>query len=81
MALIEPRGSNAGSNIDLFPPSDSPLHVSNFFPTLYQRYEERFVYGAPLLADRSDDRWWCLSPTALMWGRPDNARNTCCVGV
>jgi hypothetical protein len=23
-----------------------------FFQTLYLRYEERFVYGAPLLADR-----------------------------
>jgi hypothetical protein len=52
MALIEPRGSRAGSVIDLFPPTDSPLHLSNFFQTLYQRYEERFVYGAPLLADR-----------------------------
>jgi hypothetical protein len=51
MALIEPRGPNAGTVIDIFPSSDSPLHLSNFFQTLYQRYEERFVYGAPLLAD------------------------------
>jgi len=52
MALIEPRGPEAGSVIEAFPPSDSPLNLSDFFPTLYQRYEERFVYGAPLLADR-----------------------------
>lgn len=52
MALIEPRGPNAGGVIEAFPPLDSPLYLSDFFRTLYQRYEERFVYGAPLLADR-----------------------------
>ncbi len=52
MALIEPQGANAGSVLSIFPPKDCPLHLSDFFSTLYQRYEERFVYGAPLLADR-----------------------------
>jgi len=52
LALVEPRGTNAGGILDIFPPSGSPLHLSTFFKTLYQRYEERFVYGAPLLADR-----------------------------
>jgi hypothetical protein len=28
------------------------LRLKDFFKTLYQRYEERFVYGAPLLAER-----------------------------
>jgi hypothetical protein len=52
MALIEPRAPKAGEVIQSFPPFDSPLHLTDFFPTLYRRYEERFVYGAPLLADR-----------------------------
>lgn len=52
MALVEPRDPNSGSVLSSFPPSDSPLHLDNFFRTLYQRYEERFVYGAPLLKDR-----------------------------
>src|SRR6266536_3630725 len=52
MALIEPQVANAGSVLPIFPPKDCPLHLSDFFSTLYQRYEERFVYGAPLLADR-----------------------------
>lgn len=52
MALVEPRGDSAGSVYPEFPPVDSPLKLSTFFQTLYQRYEERFVYGAPLLADR-----------------------------
>jgi hypothetical protein len=52
IALIEPKGNAAGSVFTGFPPIKSPLHMSLFFQTLYQRYEERFVYGAPLLADR-----------------------------
>lgn len=52
LALIEPKGVTAGSIFPGFPPTDSPLQLSLFFRTLYLRYEERFVYGAPLLADR-----------------------------
>lgn len=52
MALIEPQGAAAGTVLDLFPPSGSPLLLQDFFGTLYQRYEERFVYGAPSLAER-----------------------------
>jgi hypothetical protein len=52
IALIEPKGDEAGYVFPGFPPDDSPLRLEPFFQTLYQRYEERFVYGAPLLADR-----------------------------
>jgi hypothetical protein len=52
IALIEPKGDQAGYVFPGFPPDDSPLRLELFFQTLYQRYEERFVYGAPLLADR-----------------------------
>jgi hypothetical protein len=52
IALIEPKGDQAGHVFPGFPPDDSPLRLEPFFQTLYQRYEERFVYGAPLLADR-----------------------------
>lgn len=52
IALIEPKGDQAGRVFPGFPPDDSPLRLEPFFQTLYRRYEERFVYGAPLLADR-----------------------------
>jgi hypothetical protein len=52
LALIEPKGEQAGAVFPGFPPEDSPLRLERFFQILYQRYEERFVYGAPLLADR-----------------------------
>jgi hypothetical protein len=29
------------------------LHFERFFTSLYQQYEERFVYGAPSLANRT----------------------------
>src|SRR5689334_18307893 len=38
MALIEPRGPNAGNVFGGFPHAESPLHLSRFFQTLYQRY-------------------------------------------
>ena len=53
IALVEPRGREAGNVFPDFPPADSPLHHGKFFEAFYQRYEERFVNGAPLLADRS----------------------------
>ena len=52
LALVEPKGDQAGSVYQGFPLQDSPMHHARFFQTLYQRYEERFVYGAPLLAER-----------------------------
>lgn len=52
LVMIEPKGKNAGSVFPNFPDANSPLHLSKFFDALYRRYEERFVLGAPLLADR-----------------------------
>lgn len=52
IALVEPKGINVGTVFPAFPPLGSPLLLKDFFKTLYQRYEERFVYGAPLLAER-----------------------------
>jgi hypothetical protein len=52
IALVEPKGDAAGNAFQEFPPLDSALHHAKFFQTLYRRYEERFDYGAPLLAER-----------------------------
>lgn len=52
MVLVDPRHETAGEVIPAFPPDDSPLQAERFFSTLYQQYEERFVIGAPLLAER-----------------------------
>jgi len=52
LALIEPRGAEVGLPIAAFPSQRSPLHLSRFFTTIYQRYDERFVVGAPILSKR-----------------------------
>ncbi|MDA9505436.1 hypothetical protein XI09_12265 [Bradyrhizobium sp. CCBAU 11386] len=70
MALIEPRGSEAGDVVSSFPPNESPLHLSQFFATLYRRYEERFVLGAPLLADRGITTRLDWDPDSPVFSRP-----------
>ncbi|HEX3885597.1 MAG TPA: hypothetical protein VHW66_23290 [Stellaceae bacterium] len=63
MTLIEPRGARAGESFPGFPPAESPLHPDRFFSALYQQYDERFVFGAPLLAGRTRRREWAsVSP-------------------
>jgi hypothetical protein len=52
LAMIEPKGDQAGSVVPGFPLNDSPLHFDRFFSDLYQRYEERFVFGASILDER-----------------------------
>lgn len=47
LAMVEPKGEHAGKVFDGFPPEDSPLRIERFFQTLYLRYEERYLFGAP----------------------------------
>jgi len=61
MALIEPRGDQAGNLFPGFPPTQSLLNPDRFFPALYQQYDERFVFGAPLLAGRTRRREWAVA--------------------
>ena len=47
LAMVEPKGDRAGDLLKDFPPRDSPLRIERFFQSLYQRYEERYLLGAP----------------------------------
>jgi len=49
LALVETAGAEAGEVLAGFPLPDSPLQLEQFFQTLYLRYEERYLYGAPEL--------------------------------
>lgn len=53
LSLLETSGPNIGKPLKTFPPSDSPLRVERFFETIYRRYDERFVFAAPLFAKRN----------------------------
>lgn len=48
--LVEMHGPQRNGLLDSFPLSDSPLKLSDFFDTLYARYDERFVVSAPDLS-------------------------------
>lgn len=69
LTLVEPKGDKPGSIFAKFPPVESPLHLSRFFSTLYQRYDERFVFGAPLLADRGITTRYEWSPDSDLFTR------------
>lgn len=63
--MIEPHGGDAGNVFAGFPDAASKLHLSRFFKTLYQRYEERFVIGAPLLSGKTGRYVWDPASPAL----------------
>ena len=53
LALVETSGPNTGKLLDTFPPMESPLRYERFFETIYRRYDERFVFAAPVLVRRN----------------------------
>lgn len=65
MGLVKVRSGLAGRLLTGFPTEDSPLHIERFFSTLYQRYEERFVYGAPNLKSVTSRLEWSQDSPAL----------------
>lgn len=53
LMLLETSGPDIGGLLDTFPSSSSPLRVERFFDTIYKRYDERFVFAAPIFAKRN----------------------------
>ena len=53
LSLLETSGHDVGQTVDIYPPKDSPLRVECFFDTIYRRYDERFVFAAPILVARN----------------------------
>lgn len=53
LALVETSGPHTGRLLETFPPKESPLRYERFFKTIYQRYDERFVFAAPILVKRN----------------------------
>ena len=53
LALLETSDAHAGKQLESFPPEDSPLRFERFFKTIYQKYDDRFVFAAPIFATRN----------------------------
>lgn len=69
--LVEMHGAGRSSLVPSFPRDDSPLRLSEFFATLYARYDERFVVSAPDLATVTRRREWDEASPGLMLERLD----------
>ena len=65
MGLVKVRSGIAARLLTGFPTADNPLRIEPFFSTLYQRYEERFVSGAPDLRSVTSRLEWSLDSPAL----------------
>ncbi|WP_204165198.1 hypothetical protein [Methylobacterium radiodurans] len=66
LTLVEPDGERAGETLDGFPGPDSRILLRNFFSTLYLRYDERYVYGAPDLKPVTRRRLWAPDSPAFV---------------
>lgn len=65
LALVETLGPKAGTVLSDYPPKGSPLWLGQFFQTLYQKYDERYVYSAPNLSRVTERLEWSRSSQAL----------------
>ncbi len=69
LAMIQTTGERTGDISADFPPVDSPLRSEEFFTTLYRRYEERYVFGAPDLKFVTRRREW--APDSPLFDVPE----------
>lgn len=70
LVLVESSGARAGEPLQGFPREDSRILLRNFFSTLYLRYDERFVYGAPDLKRVTQRGCWAEDSPAFDIGQP-----------
>ena len=65
MSLVEVSPDHVGELTPDFPPGDSPVHLDQFFRTMYERYDERYVVSAPSLARRTRRLEWAPDSPAF----------------
>ena len=70
LGLIETTGAETGEVLAGFPPHDSPLRLEQFYQTLYLRYEERYLYGAPELKPITQRLTW--SPASPVFSHAES---------
>ncbi|MDE0101595.1 MAG: hypothetical protein OXN89_04380 [Bryobacterales bacterium] len=58
LALVSMEQESIGDLYEAYPPEESPVRLEDFFATLYRRYDERFVVGAPRLKHRTRRLEW-----------------------
>lgn len=58
LAMADMQPGRRGQFLAQYPPNDSQVAFGQFFHTLYRRYDERYVVGAPQLARRTRRFAW-----------------------
>jgi hypothetical protein len=58
LMAVEAVGPRIGERLDDFPTPESHLRFEQFFETIYRRYDERFLFGAPDLTGTTFRRMW-----------------------
>lgn len=58
LAMIDMTEAEMGALLSSFPAVESPLRLEQFFNALYLRYDERYVYSAPLLKGVTERLQW-----------------------
>jgi hypothetical protein len=71
LALVEAETARQGEVIGSYPDSSGLLDIEGFFERLYSQYDERFVYGAPLLVAVTRRLEWSPESPALNSIDPD----------
>lgn len=66
VALVVPSGKQQGLVVPTYPPPESRLSLAAFFPRLYQQYDLRFVYAAPLLKSVTTRHVWSKDSPAFV---------------
>lgn len=73
LALVETAAGRLGELFTDYPGDSSVLNPRRFFEVLYAQYDERFVYGAPLLAPTTRRLAWASESPALRLVEADYA--------
>lgn len=71
LAMVEMADAELGAVLPGFPATDSPLRIEQFFGTLYLRYDERYVYSAPDLKNKTQRLEW--SPNSPVFADGEHA--------
>jgi hypothetical protein len=65
LTLVDTDDGRIGEVVPMYPPSESPLLLRDFFHRVYQQYDLRFVYQAPALELTTRRVAWNLESPAL----------------
>lgn len=65
LAMVEMESDRLGTISPSFPAQDSPLRFEQFFKSLFLRYDERYVYSAPLLKGLTSRIEWARDSPIL----------------